>query len=163
MTIKFVVSADEPDTKNLEIFFANLDLIFKHQDLILHTPEYYDIHIRGTGCFALYMPTFPLLLGDLLRLWAETEWRQDDKYFYCITGSPLSGRNSSKYWSRAEGLGCESTAVFSRQLSAAVCLLQTGSPIRREDALPLDLPQRKASDWDIERLVESLNDLSFGC
>lgn len=44
-----------------------------------------------------------LSIGELLKLWDETDWKQEGKYFYCITGSPLSGGNSSRYWSDKDG------------------------------------------------------------
>ena len=104
MTVKFYVQAATPDKEVLQALFDNLDLLQQHQDLILSNPKYYNISIQGSGVFALYIPTFSLCLGELLLLWQHTPWKQEDTYFYCITGSPLSGSNTSRYWSKEQGL-----------------------------------------------------------
>lgn len=72
MSVKFFVQPEDADESSLKLLFTNLSLIQQYQDLILNTPEYYNIHIRGCGVYALYIPTFSLFLGDLLRLWAES-------------------------------------------------------------------------------------------
>lgn len=156
MTIRYFVQADEPNKKDLETFFNHLDLVLKHQDFILNNSKYSNIHIKGCGVFALYIPTFSLFVGDLLRLWGETCWKQEGKYFYAITGSPLSGSNSSKYWSKAEGFGYKSTTTFGKQLTAANCLLRTGSPIRTTNSIPVNVPKRIASDLSTGELIEVL-------
>lgn len=97
MVIRFFAKPDTPNNEAIQAFFDNFDLIQQHKQLIFDTPDYYSIRIVCSGCFPLYTPQIKLSIGELLKLWDETEWKQDDKYFYCITGSPLSGGNSSKY------------------------------------------------------------------
>lgn len=153
MTIKFFVQPEKAEETSLKLLFTNLSLIQQHSDLILNTPEYYNIHIRGCGVFALYIPTFSLFLGDLLQLWAESDWKQSDDYFYCITGSPLSGSNLSRYWNQAVGLEHKSTTTFSRQIKSAICLLNTGSAAIPDGCIAVNIPKRIASDLSIEELI----------
>lgn len=159
MTIRYFVQADEPNKQDLETLFNNLDLIIKHQDFILNDSKYSNICIKGCGVFALYIPTFSLFIGDLLQLWAETEWKQDDQYFYAITGSPLSGSNSSKYWSNTEGFAHKSTTTFGKQIKSAICLLRTGSTVIPNGGVPVNVPKRIASDLSINELIEVLKAL----
>ena len=72
--------------------------------------QVHNIHIQGTGVFLLYAMPFRLFLGDMLTLWAEGCWKENEDYFYCITGSPLSGSNSSSYWSETAGFSYKSNA-----------------------------------------------------
>ena len=53
MTVSFYVQAATPDKEVLQTLFDNLDLLQQHQDLILSNPKYYNIHIQGSGVFAL--------------------------------------------------------------------------------------------------------------
>lgn len=156
MTIRYFVQADEPNKQDLETLFTNLDLILTHQDFILNDSKYSNICIRGCGVFALYIPTFPLFVGDLLQLWAKTEWKQDEDYFYCITGSPLSGSNSSKYWSNKAGFAHKSTTTFGKQIKSAICLLRTGSTVIPDGGVSVNVPKRTASDFNINELIEVL-------
>ncbi len=156
MTIRYFVQADEPNKQDLEAFFTHLDIILKHQDFILNDSKYSNIYLKGCGVFALYIPTFSLFVGDLLRLWNETEWKQGNKYFYAITGSPLSGSNSSKYWSHTEGFAHKSTTTFGKQIKSAICLLRTGKTGVSGNIIPVNVPKRNASDLSINELIEVL-------
>ena len=154
MTIQFFAKPDEANTQDLETFFYNFDLIQQHKQLIFNTPDYYNIRIAGCGCFPLYTPPIKLSIGELLRLWDETEWKMDDKYFYCITGSPLSGGNSSKYWSK-EFRSME-TGVFTKQIRSALWLLNTGSTEIKSRCTPADPPKRDISKLTVKDLIEIL-------
>ncbi len=156
MTIHFFAKPDEPCTQDLETFFKNFDLIQQHKQLILDTPEYYNIRISGCGVFALYMPSIRLSIGELLKLWNDTVWKQDDKYFYCITGSPLSGGNSSKYWSPKTGFKSMETHTFSTQIRNALWLLQTGSTEIQSRCTAIDIPNRDISKLTINDLIDGL-------
>lgn len=157
MSIKFFVQPEEADESSLKLLFTNLSLIQQYRDLILNTPEYYNIHIRGCGVYALYIPTFPLFLGDLLRLWAESAWKQDDEYFYSITGSPLSGSNSSRYWSTSNGLAHKSTYVFSKQIRSALTLINNDTcQVSDGEPVAVQTPKRRKSDLSIEELIKKL-------
>ena len=134
--LHFFAKPDTPNNEAIQAFFDNFDLIQQHKQLIFDTPDYYSIQIVGSCCFPLYTPPIKLSIGELLKLWDETEWKQDDKYFYCITGSLLSGGNSSKYWSSKKGFKSMETDVFTKQMRSSLWLLQTGSTeINRSSAL----------------------------
>lgn len=155
MTIKFFARAEDPADHDLKEFFNHLDLILRHQDFILATPELSRIHLKGCGAFPLYVSSISLTVGELLQLWEQTAWRQEDKYFFSITGSPLSGGNSSRYWSRKKGLAHCRTAVFSAQFLAALSLRQTGSPVFGL-VTPVDVPPQPFSELTIGDLLAAL-------
>lgn len=159
MTIHFFAKPDKANDQDLEKFFNNFDLIQEHKQLIFDTPEYYNIRIAGLGCFPLYTPSIKLSIGELLKLWDETDWKQDDKYFYCITGSPLSGGNSSKYWSHKKGFKSMKTTVFTKQMRSALWLLQTGSTEIKSICTPVDPPEREVSKLTVNDLIAKLNSL----
>ena len=160
MTVSFYVQAATPDKEVLQALFDNLDLLQQHQDLILSNPKYYNIHIQGSGVFALYIPTFSLFLGELLLLWQHTPWKQEDTYFYCITGSPLSGSNTSRYWNKEQGFANKYTPTFGKQLRSAIFVRRTGSPIYDEHKpTPVSVPKLQASDMTIFELIEELKQI----
>ena len=160
MTARFYVQAATPDKEVLQALFDNLDLLQQHQDLILSNPKYYNIHIQGSGVFALYIPTFSLCLGELLLLWQHTPWKQEDAYFYCITGSPLSGSNTSRYWSKEQGFANKYTPTFGKQLRSAIFVRRIGSPIYDEHKpTPVSVPNIQASDMTIFELIEELKQI----
>ena len=152
----FFAKPDEANTQDLETFFNNFDLIQKHKQLIFDTPDYFYIRIAGLGCFPLYVQPIRLSIGELLKLWKETDWKQDDKYFYCITGSPLSGGNSSKYWSSDIGFGSMETKTFTNQLRTALWLLQTGSTEIKSRCTPIEIPNREHSKLTIKDMITAL-------
>lgn len=153
MTIRFFAKPDTPDNEELQAFFDNFDLIQQHKQEIYANPEYYNIRMAGCGCFPLYVQPVRLSVGELLKLWDETTWRQENKYFYCITGSPLSGSNSSQYWSSKKGFSSMSTNTFSNQIRTALCLLQTGSTEIKSNCIPVDVPERSCSHLTIHELL----------
>ena len=156
MTMCFFAKPDEANTQDLETFFNNLDLINQYKQLIFDTPDYFNIRIAGCGVFPLYIQSIRLSIGELLKLWKETDWKQDDKYFYCITGSPLSGGNSSKYWSSKKGFKSMETGVFTKQMRSALWLLQTGSTEIKSRCTPIEIPKREPSKLTVNDLVEIL-------
>ena len=159
MTICFFAKPDEANIQDLETFFNNLNLIQQHKQLIFDTPEYYNIRIVSCGCFPLYTPPIKLSIGDLLKLWDETDWKQDDKYFYCVTGSPLSGGNSSKYWSSKKGFRSMETGIFTKQMRSALWLLNTGSTEIKSRCTPADSPKKEVSVLTITDLVTALQNI----
>ncbi|MDD4556454.1 MAG: hypothetical protein PHE89_03895 [Alphaproteobacteria bacterium] len=102
MKINEVVIAETPKQQHLELLFKHLDLILNNKEIIINTPEFYNVQIRGIGICAMYMGSTNIYLGDLLKLWNETEWLYADdnkKYYtYFIGGSPLTGNNKRKGW-----------------------------------------------------------------
>lgn len=159
MTLHFFAKPDTPNNEAIQAFFDNFDLIQQHKEEIYANPEYYSIRVAGLGCFPLYTPPIKLSIGELLRLWDETEWKQDDKYFYCITGSPLSGGNSSKYWSSKKGFKSMETGVFTKQMRSALWLLQTGSAEIKLRCTPIEVPKREPSTLTVNDLIAALNSL----
>lgn len=156
MTMCFFAKPDEANTQDLETFFNNFYLIRQHKKEIYANHEYSNIFIQGCGVFPLYVQSIRLSIGELLKLWSETEWKQDDKYFYCITGSPLSGGNSSKYWSSDEGFGRMETKTFTNQLRTALWLLQTGSVEIKSRCTPIEIPKREPSTLTVNDLIAIL-------
>lgn len=159
MTIQFFAKPDEANIQDLETFFNNFDLIQQHKEVIYANPEYYNIFIQGCGAFPLYVQPIRLSIGELLKLWDETNWQQDGKYFYCITGSPLSGGNSSKYWSSDKGFGSMETKTFTKQMRSALWLLQTGSTEIKSRCTPIEIPKREPSTLTVNDLITILNSL----
>ena len=153
MTMCFFAKPDEENTQDLETFFNNFDLIQQHKEVIYANPEYYNIFIKGCGVFPLYVQPIRLSIGELLKLWDETSWQQDGKYFYSCTGSPLSGSNSSKYWSKGDGFSCTSTKTFGNQIRSALWLLQTGSTDIKSRCTPIEVPNREPSKLTITDLI----------
>ena len=159
MTMCFFAKPDEANTQDLETFFNNFELIQQHKDEIYANPEYCNIYIQGCGVFPLYVQSIRLSIGELLKLWDETEWKQDDKYFYCITGSPLSGSNSSKYWSKEDDFSYTSTKTFGNQIRSALWLLQTESTDIKSRCTPIEVPNREPSTLTVNDLITILNSL----
>lgn len=156
MTIQFFAKPDEANNDDLQAFFNNFDLINQHKQLIFNKPEYYNIRIAGCGAFPLYVQPIRLSIGELLKLWDETSWQQDGKYFYSCTGSPLSGSNSSKYWSKGDGFSYTSTKTFGNQIRSALWLLQTGSTEIKSRCTPADPPKREISNLTVNDLIDIL-------
>ena len=156
MTIQFFAKPDTPNNEAIQAFFDNFDLIQQHKEEIYANPEYYNIFIQGCGAFPLYTPPIKLSIGELLKLWDETEWKQDDKYFYTIVGSPLSGGNSSKYWSLKKGFKSMGTGVFTKQMRSALWLLQTGSTEVKSRCTPIEVPKCEPSKLTVNDLIDIL-------
>lgn len=156
MTIKITVKPPKEDKKALEALFNNLSLIIQNKNLILTTPEYYNIRISGVGVYPLYVQTLDLFIGDLLQLWEQTDWKQGDEYFYYITGSPLSGSNSCRIWHKDKGFSSKHNPSMMALLSPAFLLVQTGSPERTNNVVPVDLPKRAPSKLSIYDLINRL-------
>lgn len=153
MVIRFFAKPDTPNNEAIQAFFNNFDLIQQHKEEIYANPEYFNILVVGLGCFPLYTPPIKLSIGELLKLWDETEWKQDDKYFYTIVGSPLSGGNSSKYWSSKKGFKSMETCVFTKQMRSALWLLQTGSTEIKSRCTPIEVPKREPSKLTVNDLI----------
>jgi len=92
-----------------EIFalFNNIELIFSNSDKILQNKEYRNIRVKGTGVDGIYIGHVDLLLGDLITLWNnDSPWRDEQKFYYHLGGSPLSGRSFCTYWKKGK-IGCD--------------------------------------------------------
>jgi len=157
MTVHVFVSAEKPNKADLELLFNHLNLIVKYKKQVLGNPDFYNIHIQGIGAFLLYAMPFRLFLGDMLTLWAEGCWKENEDYFYCITGSPLSGSNSSSYWNKNDGLSYKSNdgKKFMDMFRTASCFLNTGK-IERTEIIRGTVPQRTACGITIRDLITCL-------
>lgn len=98
MTVHLITKPESPDQKALTTLFDHIKLIWQNKERILKTPEFYRIHIPGTGISAMYVGNTRLFLGDLLLLWEKEPWHSQDRYYYHVGGSPLSGMSFCKYW-----------------------------------------------------------------
>ena len=92
--------SEEIYTKDFELFIDNLNIILRHTDLIIRTPElfhssFYRSHIGLTLLGGHYIP-----LGVLLKLWRDEiligkcNECSGKLYIFSGGGSPLSGMNS---------------------------------------------------------------------
>lgn len=82
----------------IECLFDNLDLIIKNKNIILGQKQYSDIKIPKMHFGGSHIGGFELCLGDILVLWDTTNWHDGNRYYYSISGSPLSGNNIAKWY-----------------------------------------------------------------
>jgi len=159
MTIRITVTSPQTDKQALACLFQNIELIEQNKELILSTSEYRDIYISGVGVYALYIPPLKLFLGDLLRLWEQTPWKQENEYFYYTTGSPLSGSNCSSLWSKAGGFNSKHIPSIGALLKPAYLLVNTGTTNQTANYVSVNVPKREVSKLNIYDLVEKLKAL----
>lgn len=105
--LKISTTAPQNNEWELNELFSQIDTIEKNKEKILNTPELYNIHISGMNIAGLYIGNHPLFLGDLLKLWEKEPWKKDDRYYFKVTGSPLSGMSFASYWSKKKGIRTE--------------------------------------------------------
>lgn len=98
MVLKTVVVAPTNDNGAILCLFENLNLIKSNKEKIWATPEFNTIQISGVYVGGLYVGVYQIRLGDLIKLWDETEWHNDNKYYYNIIGTPLSGMNTANWY-----------------------------------------------------------------
>jgi len=158
MTIKFFVRPPEANNEALEKLFANIDFIESNRELILSTPEFYGIRISGTGIYPIYTAHLPLLLGDLLILWQQTLWKTKDAYAFHIVGSPLSGSNSCRIWSKKKGFQYTHMPSMMAMMRPAFLLVQTGKTERDGNTLSAEIPLRPSSTLTIDDLITCLKE-----
>ena len=130
----------------------------QNKELILSTPEYYNVYISGVGVYPLYIQTLGLFLGDLLQLWEKTAWKQGDEYFYYTIGSPLSGSNSSSSWCPKDGFKNKQLSSISILLKPAYLLVNKKTIDDSSNAISTDLPKRISSKLSIYNLIDKLNE-----
>ena len=95
------VVAQPRDDKTIDLLFKNLDLIIKNKDVIFTNPSFYSIKISGVCIEGLYVGRFQIRLGDLIKLWDESEcWKSDENYYFHAGGSPLSGVCLKSFWDK---------------------------------------------------------------
>lgn len=80
------------DNEEIRLLFANIDLILANADKILQNEKYKNIGVKGSGIDGIYIGHVNLFLGDLISLWSNgSPWRNGQKFYYHLGGSPLSG------------------------------------------------------------------------
>ena len=157
MTVTHYVSAPDTKSDELNALFENIQLIEQNKYLIIRTPEYYNISITGFGVFPLYVPSVRLHLGDMLILWEHTAWKQDDVYFYSMTGSPLSGSNSCRVWSKEKGFHHSKSKTFRALLAPAYSVITSGYPnVDEKSPMSVTVQKNEPSKMTITELVEIL-------
>ncbi|QEN03322.1 hypothetical protein EW093_00905 [Thiospirochaeta perfilievii] len=111
------------------ILIENLELFIDNLDLILSTPEYYQIPIEHSFAGAAYIRNLGrvnLFLGDLLTLWTNDKWTTDCEccsgkiYVISVGGSPLSGRGSATGYCSSCSRVVLNITSFSNYYSSAV-------------------------------------------
>lgn len=97
-TLKHVVTAPRADFESISKLFCNLNLVLSNQGKILSNEKFSNIYIPGMYVGGLYVGMHRLFLGDMLKLWKNTEWKTGAKYYFSIIGSPLSGNNTAHWY-----------------------------------------------------------------
>jgi hypothetical protein len=87
----------EQRKKNMQLFCDNLELILANSELVLKTPEYFQIRHEWSLVGGAYVGSKYIPLGVLIKLWQNDQWLGEcpecgsKTYIYCAGGSPLSG------------------------------------------------------------------------
>ena len=153
--ITFRAGPTEP-LKNEEIdaLFANIDLLLDNADKILGNEKYRNIHVKGIAIDGIYMGHVTLFLGDLIALWQNNQWRDGQKFYYHLGGSPLSGMSYCTYYQNGKS-GCD------RNRPSFMTLLKPADMVIKNlqeppSGVTLPFPNRKSSDLNIYDLIEQL-------
>lgn len=91
--ITFNIEAPSIDKGAFECLFNNLDLIRSNKKFIMSRKKYRNIKIDGIYAAGIYVGGNKISLGVLLDLWDKTVWHTDNKFYFNVIGSPLSGTN----------------------------------------------------------------------
>ena len=113
--LKIVVAAPATDMGAISYLFENLDLVLKNKDKILSCEQYNNIQISGFFVGGLYVGMHKISIGNLLNLWDNTIWHTEEKYYFNIIGTPLSGQNTA-YWYNTKNNKIESGMYNGKQL-----------------------------------------------
>lgn len=155
--ITFHAAPKEPlNNEEINTLFANIDLVMANVDKILQNDTYRNIHIKGTGIDGIYIGHIGLLLGDLVRLWCNGSlWRDGEKFYYHLGGSPLSGMSFCTYWQDGK-IGCD------RDIPSFLTLFKPARIVIDEpdNMVSEPFPQRQASKMKIGDLLEILKESS---
>lgn len=96
--ITFTLETPGLDKNALDCLFGNLDLIRNNKSFIKTRKKYRNIKIKGIFSAGLYVGGQEIPLGVLLELWDKTNWHTDNKFYFNIVGSPLSGMNNCAWY-----------------------------------------------------------------
>jgi len=99
------LDTNPPDLESIELLCRNMDLILRHMDVVVGTPDWHDIHIEGLAVENYLTGRLTLRLGELVRLWERgAPWiqvREDDTVLvYGGIGSILNNNYQLSGWSR---------------------------------------------------------------
>jgi hypothetical protein len=143
--------------KHEEIYtlFNNIELILQNSAEILQNEEYKNIRVKGTGIDGIYIGHIDLLLGNLLILWNnDSPWRNGQKFYYHLGGSPLSGMSFCAYWQDGELGSDKNLPSFCTLLRPANMVIKN---LKEKPAgVTLPFPRRKRSDLSINDLLKQL-------
>lgn len=169
---RFLSTPIEPDLKSIELLCRNVDLIFRHLDIVEKNPDWHDIHVEGLGTESNFVGRLDLLLGDLIRLWGDgTPWihvRDDESVLvYRAVGSVVSDYNFVYGWdrNRHEFKNFRPGVHFTRFYLPAAMLVRgraddaTGHPLIGTGIIARKPPQRGRSDRTVAELLTALNAL----
>ena len=155
--ITFHAGPKEPlNNEEIQTLFENLNLILKNAEKILEDEKYRDIHVKGTGIDGIYIGHIDLVLGDLIRLWQNGKWRNGQKFYYHLGGSPLSGMSFCTYWENGN-IGCDrNKPSFCTLLRPAETIIKKLDKEDESGAIKLPFPARRNSEMKIGELIENL-------
>ncbi|MBP5160583.1 MAG: hypothetical protein ILP11_00835 [Alphaproteobacteria bacterium] len=153
MLISNVKPIEPQHNDEIALLFNNIDLIICHKQQIMARAEYKNIRVKGTGIDGLFMGHLPLFLGDLLTLWEAGAWRNQQKFYYHLGGSPLSGISFCTYWQHGQ-IACDRNTPSFCTLLRPACQTIEGGKITPEIRLPSQ--KRTESALKIKDLVQQL-------
>lgn len=146
------------DIKALDTLFSNIGLIEQNKNLIYEIDDYYNIGISGFGVCLAYLKTVPLFLGDLLKLWEHSVWKQDYNYCYFVTGSPSSNNNICRIWSRKDGFIQKSIKNLGEFAFPAFSLINNGTISNKICVQKSTAATKTNSHLSIFNLINKLKD-----
>ncbi len=155
--LKFFAKPVNPlDNEEIRTFFTNIDLIFKNSERILQNEKYRNIRVKGTGVDGIYLGHIDLLIGELITLWTNgSPWRDGEKLYYHLGGSPLSGMSFCTYWKDGK-IKCDKNKIsFCTLLKPASMVIK--NLIEQTSEISVPLPTRKTSEMNIKDLIELLS------
>ena len=151
------------DNEEIRQLFANIDLILANADKILQNEKYRNITVKGCGIDGIYIGHINLFLGDLISLWSNcSPWRNGQKFYYHLGGSPLSGMSFCTYWENGK-IGCDrgdiSAPSFWTLLKPAGVVVKNNT--EQHNCISIPFPKRLASEMKIGDLLELLKKINI--
>ena len=151
--ITFPTAPLEPhDNEEIRALFANIDLVLANSNKILQNETYGNIRIKGTGIDGIYIGHNEMLLRDLITLWNNgSPWRNGQKFYYHLGGSPLSGMSFCTYWENGN-IGCgRNEPSFCTLLKPANMVIKNLK--ESQTGINFPFPKRQASNMTINELI----------
>ena len=148
------------DNEEIRQLFANIDLILANADKILQNEKYRNITVKGCGIDGIYIGHINLFLGDLISLWSNcSPWRNGQKFYYHLGGSPLSGMSFCTYWENGK-IGCDRYGPsFGTLLKPAGVVIKNNT--EQDNCKSIPFPKRLASEMKIVDLLELLKKINI--